>query len=152
MICGFIYGDSNFGMFSYEFSFPLAWVWWSSSLGLLGLSGICFAFPRISESLSNIASNTKKIAELQEKLLKSSKSTKGYSKPSDAPECPRANGESDQDYLLRVSKRQNFADIPKTRDEPRFPRFRGELDSAYWERVKEGILYGDNSPPPVDHT
>lgn len=139
MIGGFIYGDSNFGGYSYEFSLALAWGWWSSALVLLALSGICFSLPTISETLTNISSNTKKSFELQEKLdrlLRKSEVSTDYSKSGDAPEYPRAKGESDSDYWERVSKRQHFADTPKQGDDPRFPRFRDELNYDYWERVK----------------
>lgn len=132
MVCGFIYGDSNFGLYSYEFSLPLAWAWWSTASILLALSGICFTFPNISEMLANIASSTKKIADLQERLEKPSID---YYKPGDAHDYPRGRNESNQDYWERVSKRQQLAGTPKAGDDPRYPRFRDESNQDYWDRI-----------------
>lgn len=128
---------------SWEFNFGAAMMVWFSGSGLLIAAMVFYWMDQITGSLAllrsvlrEIAGNTKQAVTLLGRMPEKESAQGDYSKPGDAPEYPRAKGESDSDYWERVSKRQYFADTPKQGDDPRFPRFRDELNYDYWERVK----------------
>jgi hypothetical protein len=100
--CGFVYADV--GQYSsYEFSFLLAWPWFSSALYMLVASFFCFAMADIVQNLKEIAANSKKMLDLEEPKKKKGEKRIDWSKSGDVPSFPRKEGETDMAYWERVS-------------------------------------------------
>ena len=133
----------NMPLNTFDFNWGMALIVWFPGVFFLIAALIFYWMDLITGNLAlmrsvlrEIAGNTKQAVTLLGRMPEKESAQGDYSKPGDAPEYPRAKGESDSDYWERVSKRQHFADTPKQGDDPRFPRFRDELNYDYWERVK----------------
>lgn len=142
---------------SYDFNTGAMLAVWFSGLSLLIAAMVFYWMDHVTSTLDGMQANLKQLSENANRIVSKLSNSpvkrtpindpidalypkETYSKSGDAPEYPRAEGESDSDYWERVSKRKHFSDTPKQGDDPRYPRYKDELDYDYWGRVKQATV------------